>query len=137
LNILLVEDNLINQRVAVRLLQNRGHHVTVAGNGREAIEILERSDWKFDAVLMDVQMPQMDGFEATREIRRRSEASGRRRIPIIALTAHSTESDKEECAAAGMDRHLAKPIQTNLLEAVLREVAEGVLDAEPAPELIH
>jgi CheY-like chemotaxis protein len=135
LDILLVEDNLINQRVAVRLLQNNGHRVTVAGNGREAIDTLSRFDWKFDAVFMDIQMPQMDGLTATREIRR-MESLGGKHMPVIALTAHAMETDKEECLAAGMDRHLSKPIRVDLLLAILAEIADGTFEqSEPAPAL--
>lgn len=129
LRILVVEDNKVNQRLAARLLEKRGHQVTLAANGREALCALERSNWEFDGVLMDIQMPEMDGIEATREIRR-IEPGGEKRIPIIALTAHAMERDKERCFAAGMDRHLAKPIQTELLLAVLQEIAAGKLVPE-------
>ena len=126
LRILVVEDNAVNQRLTARLLEKRGHKVTLAGNGREALGTLERSNWEFDGVLMDIQMPEMDGIEAAKEIRRIEARSGKR-IPIIALTAHAMERDKERCFEAGMDRHLAKPIQTELLLAVLQEILEGKL----------
>jgi PAS domain S-box-containing protein len=124
LRILVAEDNMVNQRLAMRLLEKNGHLVTVAGNGREAILILENSNWEFDCILMDVQMPELDGIEATKAIRR-MESSRQTHIPIIALTAHAMDRDRERCLAAGMDRHLAKPIQIDLLLAVLGQVAAG------------
>lgn len=126
LRILVAEDNLVNQRLAMRLLEKHGHQVTVATNGREAIQVLEQANWEFNCILMDIQMPEMDGLEATKAIRR-IESSRKTRMPIIALTAHAMERDKERCFAAGMDRHLAKPIETGLLLAVLREVTAGTL----------
>jgi CheY-like chemotaxis protein len=107
LAILLAEDNVVNQRVAVGLLSRRGHRVVVAGTGREAIEKFDREP--FDVVLMDVQMPEMGGFEATAEIRRREAGSGRR-TRIVAMTAHAMAGDRERCMAAGMDGYVAKPI---------------------------
>ncbi len=127
LRILVAEDNPINQRLATRLLEKYGHQVTVAADGREAIGTLERSNWEFDAVLMDIQMPEMDGLDATKEIRK-VESAGARHIPIIALTAHALKRDQERCLAAGMDRHLSKPIQKELLLAVLRDIADGKLN---------
>jgi signal transduction histidine kinase/ligand-binding sensor domain-containing protein/ActR/RegA family two-component response regulator len=124
LRILVAEDNAVNQRLAKRLLEKHGHCVTVAADGREAVETLRRSNWEFDAVLMDIQMPEMDGLDATREIRK-IESSGPRHIPIIALTAHAMKRDQERCLAAGMDRHLSKPIEKDLLLEVLQEVADG------------
>jgi signal transduction histidine kinase/ActR/RegA family two-component response regulator len=126
LRILIVEDNPINQRLATRLLEKQGHQVTLAADGREAVETLQRANWEFDAVLMDIQMPEMDGLDATKEIRR-LESINARHIPIIALTAHALKRDIERCLAAGMDRHLAKPIQKELLFAVLREIADRKL----------
>jgi len=112
LNILLAEDGLVNQKVAVNLLEQRGHKVTVANDGREAVDALERKS--FDAVLMDIQMPAMDGLEATGIIRRREKASGGY-IPIIAMTAHAMEGDRERCLEAGMDAYIAKPIRAREL----------------------
>jgi CheY-like chemotaxis protein len=126
LRILMAEDNLVNQRLAMRLLQKQGHNVTVANNGREAIRVLEQSNWEFDCILMDIQMPEMDGLEATKAIRK-IESSGNAHLPIIALTAHALERDKELCLSAGMDRHLTKPIQMEVLLSVLEEVAAGTL----------
>jgi PAS domain S-box-containing protein len=121
LRILLVEDNIVNQRVACRLLQKAGHNVTLAANGREALSALETCNWQVDAILMDVQMPEMDGLEATRAIRRH-EAVTRGHLPIIALTAHTTKSDEESCLEAGMDKFLTKPINQDALFATLNEV---------------
>ena len=126
MQVLLVEDNPINQRLATKLLERRGHRVTLAQNGREAVRLLEQSNWDFDLVLMDIQMPEMDGLAATEEIRR-NEPGGDRRLPIVAVTAHAMERDKQRCFAAGMDRHLAKPIQPDLLWQVLDEVIAGDL----------
>jgi PAS domain S-box-containing protein len=131
LHILAVEDNPINQRLLTRLLEKSGHRVTIAANGREAIDCLERADWEFDAVFMDVQMPEMDGLEATREIRR-IESGRETRMPIIALTARAMERDQERCLSAGMDRYLTKPIQANLMQAVLQEIENGVFDGAKA-----
>jgi two-component system sensor histidine kinase/response regulator len=117
LSILLVEDNLVNQAVVVRLLTRQGHSVSVAENGRTALVALEQS---FDLVLMDVQMPEMDGFEATALIREKEKASGGH-VPIIALTAHAMKGDQERCLAAGMDDYLCKPLNpTALFEAIDR-----------------
>jgi signal transduction histidine kinase/CheY-like chemotaxis protein len=110
--ILVTEDNLVNQRVALRILQKEGHTVTVAGNGLEALRALEQQT--FDVILMDVQMPEMGGFEATAAIREK-ERLGRPRTPIIAMTAHAMSGDRELCLAAGMDDYLSKPIRARVL----------------------
>ena len=116
MEILLAEDNAVNQKLAMRLLEKRGHSVTVAVNGREAVEALERR--RFDVVLMDVQMPELDGFEATALIRQKEVASGRH-IPIIAMTAPALREDRERCLAAGLDDYVSKPLQLErLLEAI-------------------
>jgi PAS domain S-box-containing protein len=107
-HILLAEDNRVNQMLAVRLLEKRGHHVQVAGDGREALEKLGTAD--FDLVLMDVQMPVMGGFEATAAVREIEKSTGKH-IPIVALTARAVTGDRERCLAAGMDGYVAKPIR--------------------------
>jgi len=122
--ILLVEDNVVNQRVASGLLVRRGHHVTVAENGREALARLARET--FDLVLMDLQMPVMDGLAATAEIRRRERVTGEH-VRIVAMTAHAMHSDRERCLAAGMDGFLSKPIEPHLLFAAVEQHGDGVL----------
>jgi CheY-like chemotaxis protein len=116
LNVLLAEDNTVNQKLAVRLLEKRGHKVTVAGNGKEAVEAVARGS--FDVVLMDVQMPEMDGFEATGVIRAREHGSDRH-LPIVAMTAHAMKGDRELCLNSGMDGYVSKPLQSReLFDAV-------------------
>jgi signal transduction histidine kinase/ActR/RegA family two-component response regulator len=107
LRILLAEDNPVNQRLAMRLLERRGHRVNLASSGREAIEWAERE--AFDLILMDLQMPDMDGLEATAMIREQEKQRGGR-TPIVALTAHTMKGDRERCLAAGMDNYINKPI---------------------------
>jgi two-component system sensor histidine kinase/response regulator len=118
LSMLLAEDNPVNQRLVVRLLEKRGHRVVVAGNGFEALAALKKEN--FDLVLMDVQMPEMDGIEATGAIREEEKASGEHR-PIVALTAHAMKGDREKCLAAGMDGYLTKPIRPQEMDDVLEE----------------
>jgi CheY-like chemotaxis protein len=122
LRILLAEDNLVNQRLAMRLLEKRGHRVVVAANGREALEALEKET--FDLVLMDVQMPEMDGMEAIARIRERELRTGGHQ-PVVALTAHAMKGDMERCLSAGMDGYLAKPIRPQELDDVLDQVFRG------------
>ncbi len=124
LNVLLAEDNAVNQLVALRLLERFGHTVTVAANGKKALEAWNRGG--FDAILMDVQMPEMNGWEATQEIRERERSAGVR-IPIIAMTAHAMKGDDERCFAAGMDDYLTKPIRTEELMATLDKVGKRKL----------
>jgi CheY-like chemotaxis protein len=116
LHILLAEDNTVNQMLAVRLLEKRGHTVEVAANGKLALSALEAG--RFDAILMDVQMPEMSGFEATTAIREKEQSTGGR-IPIIAMTAHAMKGDRERCIAEGMDGYVSKPIRAKeLFEAI-------------------
>ncbi len=112
LRILLVEDNVINQKVAFSILQKMGHHVVVAGDGKKALEALAKDP--FDLVLMDVHMPEMDGLEATREIRKGEREDGKH-VPIIAMTAAALKGDREQCFEAGMDAYIAKPIDVQEL----------------------
>jgi len=117
LNILVAEDNDINQKVASSLLEKQGHTVSVARNGIEAISLWETGS--FDLVFMDVQMPEMDGLTATTVIRDRELATGKKRTPIIAMTAHAMKGDRERCLSAGMDNYVPKPIEAELLHEVL------------------
>ena len=119
LRILLAEDSYANQRLAVGLLSKWGHDVTVANNGREAVTKLEEEP--FDLVLMDVQMPEMDGYQATAVIRERETRTGKR-VPIVAMTAHAMKGDREECLAAGMDDYVSKPIRRSELRRALEEI---------------
>ena len=112
LRILLAEDNLVNQKVTVRALERRGHTVILAGNGHEAVKLASRE--RFDLILMDVQMPEMDGFEATAAIREMERRTGSH-APIVAMTAHAMKSDQDRCLAAGMDDYISKPIHLNEL----------------------
>ena len=124
--VLLVEDNVINQQVALGILQISGYSVTVVNNGREALDA--HAQGGFDLILMDCHMPEMDGYEATRAIRQREVAAGSKRIPIIALTANAMARDREECLEAGMDDHLSKPF--NML--ALQELLERWMSREAA-----
>jgi len=117
MDILLAEDNVVNQRVALRILEREGHRVVVANSGIEALKAMEKRD--FDVVLMDVQMPDMDGFEATAKIRERE--CGRLHTPIVAMTAHAMTGDRERCIEAGMDDYISKPIRAAALTALLEK----------------
>jgi len=129
LHILLAEDNKVNQLLASRLLGKRGHEVVIAENGRQALAALEeRGSGGFDLILMDVQMPDMDGFEATGIIRAREKSTGMH-VPIIAMTAHTMKGDEERCLAAGMDGYVSKPVQVEQLFATIDTVLSGL----PAP----
>jgi PAS domain S-box-containing protein len=130
LRVLLAEDNPVNQRLAVGLLERQGHAVVVAGNGREAVAALEAD--RFDVVLMDVQMPEMGGLEATQAVRAREAAVGRH-TPIIAMTAHAMKGDRERCLEAGMDDYVSKPVRAqDLYDALGRVAPQG----PPEPETI-
>jgi signal transduction histidine kinase/CheY-like chemotaxis protein len=123
LRLLLTEDNIVNQRVAVRILEKAGYSVVTANNGREALEALQAQE--FDLVLMDVQMPEMDGLEATRAIRVKEKETGDH-IPIVAMTAHAMKGDETRCLAAGMDGYISKPIRArDLVELVEKHAHEN------------
>jgi len=126
LRILVAEDNPVNQRLSVRMLEKMGHLVAVAQTGKEVLNALYAA--RFDLVLMDLQMPEMDGFAATREIRT-AEKDGQDHMPVIAMTAHAMKGDREECLAAGMDDYLAKPINSE----ELRQVIERVMTVRKEP----
>jgi CheY-like chemotaxis protein len=130
LRILLAEDNVVNQMLVVNLLEQEGHAVVVAGNGKEALAAVEEQP--FDLVLMDVQMPVMDGFEATAHLRARQKANGPR-VPIIALTAHAMKGDRERCLAAGMDGYLAKPIRAPELLRTIEQFGHALEPAKAEP----
>jgi len=117
LRVLVADDNPVNQRLAVRLLEKQGHRVEVVDNGRQALEVSERAD--FDVALMDVQMPEMDGLEATRLIRRRERPTGAH-LPIVAMTAYAMKGDREKCLAAGMDGYVSKPIRPHELDQAIQ-----------------
>ena len=119
LRVLLAEDGLANQKLAIGLLSKWGHEVTVAANGKEAIEHWQTRE--FDLILMDLQMPEMDGLTATRRIRDREQQDGTH-IPIIAMTAHALKGDRELCMEAGMDGYIAKPVRKNDLIETLQPI---------------
>jgi two-component system sensor histidine kinase/response regulator len=119
-DVLLAEDNMVNQKIAVRLLERAGHTVVVAGNGREAVEAFQTG--RFDLVLMDVQMPEMDGLEASAVIRRIEVDTGAH-VPIVAITANAFAEDREQCLQAGMDDFLTKPIRAEELYAAVDRLA--------------
>ena len=126
LRILLAEDNAINQKIACHVLEKQGHHVTVAADGRQALSALDQAH--FDVVLMDVQMPEMDGFETTGAIRARERGTGVH-LPIIAMTAHAMQGDRERCIAAGMDSYISKPLEIKKLIELLEKFSVGAPQA--------
>jgi CheY-like chemotaxis protein len=130
LAVLLVEDNPVNLKLAQALLAKAGHRVTAAGNGREALDRIEAAGGRYDVVLMDVQMPVMDGLEATRLLRAREAASGGH-LPVVAMTANAMAGDREQYLAAGMDDYIAKPIRPPELTATLLRVCPGGGGAAP------
>jgi CheY-like chemotaxis protein len=133
LRILLAEDNAVNQVLARRLLEKMGHTVVVVNNGLEAVKAILETE-SFDAALMDVQMPEMDGFEATQAIRAAERTSGNH-LPIVALTAHAMKGDEERCLAVGMDGYISKPIRTAELVAIFEQLVPSKLhqEVEAAP----
>lgn len=127
LRVLIAEDNVVNQTLAVRLLEKHGHSAVIADNGRKALDTLEQQ--RFDLVLMDVQMPEMDGFEATVAIRKKEHTTGSH-IPIIAMTAHAMNGDEERCLAAGMDGYVSKPFTSDELFRAIASVTPATLVAK-------
>ena len=132
LKILLAEDNKVNQIIAVRLLEKRGCIVTVVANGRDAVASARTG--KFDVIILDVQMPEMDGFQAAFAIRE-AERSSCAHVPIVALTAHAMKGDEERCLSAGMDGYVTKPIQTIVLFATIEKILAKNRPSNTAPEL--
>jgi two-component system sensor histidine kinase/response regulator len=132
LNILLAEDNVVNQKLAVLLLQRRGHSVTVAGNGNEALTVVQKQN--FDACLMDIQMPELNGLEATAAIRSRENGTSRH-LPIIAMTAHAIKGDREICLRSGMDAYLSKPVRADELFRTIENLVAGPLSHSPVVPL--
>jgi CheY-like chemotaxis protein/HPt (histidine-containing phosphotransfer) domain-containing protein len=131
MKVLLAEDNALNRKLATALLQKSGHHVVATENGQQALDVLEREN--FDLVLMDIQMPVLDGLDATRAIRAKEQSSGSH-LPIIALTAHAMKGDRERCLAAGADEYVTKPIRTpDLLAAIDRATSTKDSSANAAP----
>ncbi len=130
LRVLVVEDHPLNQRLIMILLQKKGHWGHLAANGKEALAVLEQET--FDLVLMDVQMPEMNGFDATARIRQREQGTGRH-VPIIAMTAHAMTGDRERCLGAGMDGYVAKPIRPEELFGVMADLAGPAPKEAPAP----
>lgn len=130
--ILLAEDNQVNQKLATRMLQKMGHVVTVAGNGKEALELMTSS--YFDVILMDIQMPEMDGLEATAAIRKQEAVSQGRHVPIIAMTAHAMAGDRERCLEAGMDGYISKPINPRELFEAIENLPVELQSRQPPVE---
>jgi CheY-like chemotaxis protein len=121
IRILVVEDENITAMIISAMLQSLGHHVLWAANGTKALEMIEEYD--FDCILMDIQMPEMDGLETTRAIRSSAATRQKHSVPIIALTAHARQGDKERFLAAGMDAYLTKPVEMDRLKELLRRFA--------------
>jgi PAS domain S-box-containing protein len=132
--VLLAEDNAVNQTLAVRLLEKRGYIVAVASNGRDAVAAIDEK--AFDVVLMDVQMPEMDGFEATQAIREKEKSTGLH-VPIIAMTAHALKGDEERCLSVGMDAYISKPIRTNELFRTIERLLSSNTAADAVEEFSH
>ena len=131
LNVLLAEDNKVNQTLAIRMLEKQGHHVDLVDNGEEAVKM--SNDGTYDLVLMDVQMPIMDGFDATKAIRKREEEKGGH-VMIVAMTAHAMKGDRELCIDAGMDDYLSKPIRMKEFSSKLKSLFEPIDEAASIPK---
>jgi CheY-like chemotaxis protein len=127
LRVLVAEDNLVNQTLAVRLLESQGHRVSVASDGLEAVDAW--SNGSFDLIIMDVQMPRLSGLEATRRIRAMEEEQGRDRVKILALTANAMNGDREECLEAGMDGYVSKPVKSKTLFDAITITLDGAAEA--------
>jgi len=132
LQIMVVEDNIVNQRLAEHLLRGKGHIVTIANNGREALELLERQS--YDLALVDVQMPEMDGLQLTATIREKEKGTGAH-LPIIAMTAYAMKGDRERCLEVGMDNYIPKPINSRQLFDMIDGVRSVELKASPGAGL--
>jgi two-component system sensor histidine kinase/response regulator len=129
--VLLAEDNAMNQQIACELLRGAGMEVAVAADGRETVELMLREDARYDVVLMDIQMPEMDGYEATRRIRAEKRHAA---VPIIAMTAHALENERQKAIDAGMNDHITKPIDPDAMFETLRRYCRGTtIGPEPAP----
>jgi CheY-like chemotaxis protein len=128
LHVLLAEDNAVNRKVALAMLRRAGHTVVVAATGKEAVRLAQ--DERFDLILMDIQMPEMDGLEAAQVIRQ-SKTAATARVPIIAITAHALKGDSERFLAAGMDGYIAKPFQQEELFEALERVRSSALASHP------
>jgi CheY-like chemotaxis protein len=136
LRVLVAEDNLVNQLLVTRLLEKKGHRVVMTSNGREALEALEKES--FDLVLMDVQMPEMDGLEATAALRQKEKLKGDGiHQHVVALTAHAMKGDRERCLAAGMDAYLVKPIQPLELNKLLEDYGAPRMKEQIKIETTH
>jgi CheY-like chemotaxis protein len=137
LRVLLCDDNTINQKVATRILQQLGYEPDLAANGREALDALDRKP--YDLIFMDVMMPEMDGLEATRVIRKLQQSGGNAnfsgRIVIVAMTAQAMQGDREKCIAAGMDDYLAKPIRPKDVRTVIEHWSSEISSAAPVPPM--
>jgi CheY-like chemotaxis protein len=133
LRILLAEDSVVNQKLALGLLKKHGHEVVVANNGREAVELAGANP--FDLILMDVQMPELDGFEATRAIRLAEQATDTH-VPIIALTAHAMQGDRERCLDVGMDSYISKPVRARDLYDTIADTMADYGRPDPGPQAL-
>ena len=126
LHILVAEDNRVNQVVIQKMLERLGHHVVVVENGEQAVSVFQECEGRFDLILMDCEMPVLDGYEATRQLRAMCALNGWPQLPIWALTAHVQPQHREQCLAAGMNDHLSKPVQSGRLAQALKSVEQIV-----------